>query len=688
MALPVLTKDVHAYGSLILWVAFLMTWNISATKHVGISAFLFIVALYFLCLVSGTACLRMAGLSSSSEYPLPLRLLFGYFFVNTSLFFLSVSSPLGMVGNSVSLLFMVCAYYFFSKRTDKKGISWSCSLPDLLCLVIGFTASTFWCVDALRPIRVNAGLTVFQMWPDSFFHARQISVFANATGMDSISDITMAGSQPHIYHFASYAIPAALSKFTSTPAYETLASFQLPMGVLLCILAAYTFLIPPFGKWPALVGCAALALLPDASQQGFGNQWLSYQWLQPVNLGGFYGVSLMALAWFFMFEGCSNGKILSVLTGYFLALLVVVYKAHIFVANSYLILIYPCIFMANLNLTWRIGGLLVLSAIYFAVVDVSQSYDNIPVLKLSGLSFEPYTRMVVDNFESNLVGSFFLSVLSGKLVLNVHNLFWAIMMLSVCTFGLFIFILIFLIPKLLHCPPRYRLAFPFFVIVIYLVMSTGLEYDSHKIGMPEELLHRPLVWAYFVVSAWTAAAAAYLLINAKQEHQLRALLNKKIVWLSPIFLFIPLLYSHNLQTMPRWGDFAHYPSIPTCLVNSAKYIHDNGFAVDIVQDSKQSSHYDANDFSAMVLTSIAERQAFAINSGGIRDVAGLNDRLKSLESFKQMTSLAEIMAFAGSHKIDWYVLQASDTVAWPTMLQNTTAFQCGDYRVYHFSQSR
>jgi hypothetical protein len=35
------------------------------------------------------------------------------------------------------------------------------------------------------------------------------------------------------------------------------------------------------------------------------------------------------------------------------------------------------------------------------------------------------------------------------------------------------------------------LAFPFLVIMNYLVMSLGLALDTKKIGTPEELLHRP-----------------------------------------------------------------------------------------------------------------------------------------------------------------------------------------------------
>ena len=41
---------------------------------------------------------------------------------------------------------------------------------------------------------------------------------------------------------------------------------------------------------------------------------------------------------------------------------------------------------------------------------------------------------------------------------------------------------------------------------MYLIMSLGLAYDKNQVGTPDELLHRPFVWAYFVVCSWVAGA--------------------------------------------------------------------------------------------------------------------------------------------------------------------------------------
>ena len=49
-------------------------------------------------------------------------------------------------------------------------------------------------------------------------------------------------------------------------------------------------------------------------------------------------------------------------------------------------------------------------------------------------------------------------------------------------------------------------ALPVLVAAVYLVMSSGLAYGAHGAGQPEELLHLPFVWAYFVACIWTGAA--------------------------------------------------------------------------------------------------------------------------------------------------------------------------------------
>ena len=85
----------------------------------------------------------------------------------------------------------------------------------------------------------------------------------------------MWGEPLFLYHYASYAVPAAVDALTRSGAYEVFASFLLPVGVLLTGLAAFAFGGGVFGRWPAVAASAALLLVPDAYQQGFGNKYLS-----------------------------------------------------------------------------------------------------------------------------------------------------------------------------------------------------------------------------------------------------------------------------------------------------------------------------------------------------------------------------------------------------------------------------
>ena len=58
-----------------------------------------------------------------------------------------------------------------------------------------------------------------------------------------------------------------------------------------------------------------------------------------------------------------------------------------------------------------------------------------------------------------------------------------------------------------------------------------------------------------------------------------------------------------------------------------------------------------------------------------------------MESFKRMTSAAELTAFAARRKISWYLLHPTSTVSWPTPVLESAVYACDGYRVYHFAQA-
>ena len=242
---------------------------------------------------------------------LPYQLLCGYFMFNTALFVLALCSPFGMSGNVAFLGGCgVAAAYALRKHvrpvTDAPA---SDAWAPWLVLMIAATGATIWSGDIQSPLQVQGDKTIFKVWPDVYIHVREISVFAQAHGLQTIHDIKLAGGPAPLYHFASYLSAAAISALGGASAMQVYASFQLPFGVLLTGLAAYCLVGKLLGRWPGVAAAAAVVLLPDGFHQGFANRYLSYYFMSQVNLGMLYGIACAALAWLFVLDGCRRGKL-------------------------------------------------------------------------------------------------------------------------------------------------------------------------------------------------------------------------------------------------------------------------------------------------------------------------------------------------------------------------------------------
>src|SRR5438105_14558939 len=251
-------------------------------------------------------------------------------------------------------------------------------------------AATLWCTDLLSGVVRDGQNMVYATYGDGFNHVRQISSFAQAHGLKSISDMRMSGQSPPLYHYAFYVGPAALSFLTNSSAYVTFVSFLVPFGILLTGLAAFSLAGSVWGAWPGLAATLTVTLLPDAYQQGFGNKFLSYNFFQQVVPGGSYGVACFAIACIFILDGFERGKLSSIVTGCAVLLVSITYKAHFFVANAFLLMIYPCLFFRGLRMHWRIISAVLLTALFVFVVGLSQNLNEISTLRLDGSGAIPY----------------------------------------------------------------------------------------------------------------------------------------------------------------------------------------------------------------------------------------------------------------------------------------------------------
>jgi hypothetical protein len=664
-------------GSLFL---FLCGWHWRVAGGLPLQACAALAMLLALYLVYGHLFEVVSARLFHNSLGVPFRFLCGYFVFNSLLFVLALCSPFGM-GINLAILGVLAASGILAvrKRTPQpvpplaRDDAWA---PWAVILIAGLGA-TIWCGDIQAPLQVQGGRTVFKVWPDVYIHVREISVFAQAHGLRSIHDIKLAGGPAPLYHFASYLSSAAISAVGGASAMQVYASFQLPFGILLTGLAAYCLAGKQFGPWAGVAAAAAVTLCPDAYQQGFANRYLSYYFLSQVNLGMLYGIACAALAWLFVLDGCRRGSARTVLLGYGFLAVCLFYKAHIFVANSYLLMMFPILFFTPLPRRWRVVIGIAATALFVMVVAYSQTNPRVPVLRLDGSGISGYTVGLLRDYDPGLLKSFFTRVFRTEQHARLLQLVYVVAMLSLSTFGLWLLALPAAIAGARNKVSLPLLCLPLLVVANYLLMSVGLAEDTRGVGTRDELLNRPLVWAYFIVATWSAGLLYQTWIGGSPPR--RRFLGGALPAVVAVACWGAYQYAPDLQTFPtRTGmrTFSESNAIPTCLVGAAAHVRVHGAPGDIIQDS-------AGD-PGFVLTALSERQLYvgAVGFGG--STREQRARLDEVRGFMGLRDGAQVRQFAAARGIRWYLAYPDASPAWPQELVQEPAFACGGFRLYRF----
>lgn len=649
---------------------FLCLWHWRMAGALPLQAFAALALLLVLYLVYGHLFALASARVLRPTLGMPFQILCGYFVFNTLLFILALCSPLGMAIN-VALLGVLAAGTAFALRKRAgtpasraaAGDAWS----QWLVLLISGAGATIWCGDIQAPLQVDGDRTIFKVWPDVFIHVREISVFAQAHGLKTIQDIKLAGGSAPLYHFASYLSAAAISALGGASAMQVYGSFQLPFGILLTGLAAYCLVGKFLGRWAGVAATAAVVLLPDGFLQGFANRDLSYYFMSQVNLGMLYGIACAALAWLFVLEGCRRGQVPTVLLGYVFLGICLFYKAHIFVANSYLLLMFPVLFFTPLQRRRRVAFGIAVTALFLAVVAYSQTHPRVPVLRLDGSGISDYLILLLRDYDPGMLKSFFTRVFLQESHGKPLQLIYALALLSLSTFGLWTLLLPLAVAGARKRVDVPLLWFPLLVVANYLVMAVGLAQDTRGVGTPEELLNRPLVWAHFVAAALGAgllyhAWAARVLPHDALRSRLSATALLVIALCGTCYL------APGLQGVSN--------TVPTCVVDAAAFIRAHGKPTDIVQDAGGDPRF--------ALTALSERQLYvgAVGFGGGRPEQSA--RRDEILHFMRLPDVAQLEQFTAARGIVWFLANPGAVLEWPAEISEHPIYACGGYRLYRF----
>lgn len=625
-------------------------------------------------LLYGALLLPLFPLPREIVWQRPIQLLFGFLIFNTLLFIVVISNFLSV--KNAFLLFagivlLTAALTFWKKKATLSALKMREELPGMACLLLSGIGATLLCCDPLSiPLHEN-GMIYFPIWGDSFIHARFISIFSQVDGVHPISAVYVSGMPLPFYHYASYLMAAAVVSFTKVNAFVIFSCFLIPVGVFLLGLASFTLAHAFWKGWPAVAATVAVTFLPDAYYQGFQIKFLSYHFHLHIGPASFYGLGCAALAWLFVLQGCRFKKVSLIFSGWFFLGAMLCYKAQFFVANAFLLLLFPCFFFLRCE-KWKKFFVACCTTLFFAfVVHISQRSPSVPLIALNGGGIHKYCKVLSQWTDVGALHTFLLE----HLWLHPLSFPWfhllAGPMIYFCTFGCsgvgVVIVLFFLYQKV----DTITWSFPLWIIVNYLVMAMGLSMDPRHLADPEELLNRPLMWAYFAVAVWTASGLYFSLWRNQLP---KTILGRLLTGLMLVgSLVMPHFFAHGLQTMPVWNITLRSNAIPEGMAEALDFIKQQSAVHDLVQSSEIDP--------LCIVSALTERQNYVMTTN---PSPGITQRVKEIEALNQMTTEEELKSFVKTHPIAWYLLKPETKVAWPDSFKNSSVFQSGGYRVYHW----
>lgn len=646
-------------------------WACAAEGSFSFGVLVACEVVFFAFYFAGALVSAFKPLALGLAFDLPLRLLVGYGVVNTTLLVLAWISPLGMVANFGIIGAVLLALLLTAKVRKRRPRG----AAGYVAIGIAAVATTLWCQDFLDPTLDRGSYVIFKPWVDGFYHAVHIRIFAESHGPSTIEDFRMVGVVARPYHYGVYMLPALVKAATGLHSYSLFAGLLAPVGVFFTGLAAYSLIGSLWGAWPGVAACIALLLLPDGAQQGMDNTFLSYHWLTHISPSATYGLSLLAVAWLFIFSACKRTNRHQLLAGWLLAAVILAYKVHYVIASALLMLIIPALFFgAALGVGRRALLVVTACALYVAALFVGQEVPGVPVIRLDGSSSGEILHLV-HSFVKPGPFKDFVTEFMGRDATFGSNLLYGVPYVLVAVLGAFVLLLLALLIGLRRRISTLELLFPLLIITNFVVMFFGLALDFSS-STPDELNHRPLMIVYFFVAAWVGGALGLLL---RRSRLLQRFSSPILIGSALLLLVVPARLGPGLQLMWVMPDISPF-RVPRDLVHVAEYMRTHGEPTDVFQDSRFDRFY--------ALAALSERRTFVAHTLTIMphraEMVGTRstavNRLMTLDQPKMVNATAR--AFG----IRWFVLHPGNRVNWPPALEKNPVYASGPFKVYDFDK--
>jgi hypothetical protein len=546
---------------------------------------------------------------------------------------------------------------------------------DLLCVIVSLVAATGWSQDLILPTSPVKDGIVFKPWSDFFFHATVVAESLENETLPQVGNYEWKGFPAVIYHYASYSLPTCLAKMGHVPAYATVVGFWAPFGSFLAGLASYAL-----GRafWSQGAGLAALVgtfLIPDTALLTIGHPFYGYFWLQHIAPGGLYGVAIAGTALIIILQGAREGRRIWIVSGVVVSALVALFKVHVFAAAfplllSFAILAWP----PRTRLRWLVLAACVATGL--ALLTLANYFHVGPDVHFDFSAGAWYWKALAKRASGTPVQGWYQVFSTGHL--SPSHLAQAVGLLLISALGIFAVVApITWFLATLHKTWELSEGISVAAVAILLLMTFGFSANA-VLGSPDELIHRPFVWAYWLVGSLTAGRLFSMTAACRQR-----LPN----WLAAVGVLVlsavPGLYGSGLQRGKWSGASAHsHLRVDRGLVDCAQYIRGRPPTNAVAQDS----HLD--ELPVPILEGLGERRSFAARprfwiwaSKAFRE-SSYRKQLGKLQNLQQAANVPALQRSVCDTGIRWYVVHPGDSNAWPKEFRDRPVFESNGYKVY------
>jgi hypothetical protein len=642
---------------------FLVIWIVLASRSFNLYAAVFLFVLPWLLLRTGGAITTALRLPSFFA----LDFLLGVTVVSVGVLAWKTFVPLSLWVALTGLLIAAAAIPKLLPQNQRARVSGL----DFLCIIVSLAAATAWSQDLILPTSPVKGGIVFKPWSDFFWHA---SIVARSLGNETLLQIgnyDWKGFPAVFYHYASYSLPICLAKVGHLPAYDTVVGFWAPFGSFLTALASYALGRVLWGQGAGLAALVGSFLIPDTALFNVGHPLYGYFWLQHVAPAGLYGVAIAGTALILMLQGAREGRRILIVSGVVMGALVAFFKVHVFTAAFPLLCSFAILAWPPRN-RWRwllLGGCV---GAGLALLPLANYFYIAPNIHFDFSGSAWYWNRLANTATGTPTESWY-QVFSAPDPIASH-LPQAIGLILLSALGIFAVIapLVWLIAvstKTWQTSEGISMA----AVAILLLMTFGISGDLNS----SELIHKPFVWAYWVVGSLTAGRLFSMLAAGRRQ-----LATGVVAASSVVLILVPVRYGSGIQRGNWLGAKAYSElRVDRGLVDCAHYIRGQLPISSVAQDSHLDNNY-------LILEGLSERPAFAARpewwkwmSTAFRG-SRYQEQLRKLQGLQQATSVPDLQRAVRETGIRWYLVHPSDSNVWPTEFRNRPSFESNGYKVY------